>query len=124
MPAHAVIVGRESDGRPLRACRANHQGGVHPGKLVDDGLCHIGWGGRAVKLSTFELLTVAPGRWGPADDLTRAYVAGSENGKGIPICRVSHEGGIHPGKLIQGKCNIAYADRELELPTFEVLYVP
>ena len=122
LPPEAIPAGRERDGTPLYACRAMHQGVQHPGKRVSDGRCHIGWGGQAVQVSAFELLAAASGTWAAPADLARAYVAGSEHGKPLYLCRAPHEGGVHPGKMLDGKCNIAYADLELELLSFEVFY--
>ncbi|MEM9485301.1 MAG: DM9 repeat-containing protein [Cyanobacteria bacterium P01_F01_bin.116] len=44
------------NGYPLRVCQAEYQGGVHPGKLWRD-LCHIGWGGREITITEYNLLT-------------------------------------------------------------------
>jgi hypothetical protein len=59
IPATAIIGGQEAAG-VLAICRANHQGGVHPGKTsrVLNG-CNIGWGGREVAISQYEVLVMA-----------------------------------------------------------------
>jgi len=33
VPEQSVVAGSESDGAPLFVCRANYNGGVHPGKV-------------------------------------------------------------------------------------------
>jgi len=48
--------GHEANGTPLYVCRANYNGGVHPGKVVA-GNCNIGWGGNEIVLHSFEVLT-------------------------------------------------------------------
>lgn len=37
------------------------------------------------------------------------------------ICRAHHINGIHPGKLLSGKCNIGWGGGEVVLHHFEVL---
>ena len=46
---------------------------------------------------------------------------GRENGRDIPICRCTYQGGTHPGKVIAGKCNIGYGGSEYAIRTFEIL---
>jgi len=45
-----------------------------------------------------------------------------QNGK-VPlyICRAHHINGVHPGKLLNGKCNIGWGGSEVVLHRFEVL---
>lgn len=47
--------------------------------------------------------------------------AGSENGAANYVCRASYLGGIHPGKLLSGHCNIEFAGQELVRDDFEIL---
>jgi hypothetical protein len=48
-------------GKPLYICRAFYQNGVHPGKYRDElGGCNIGWGGKEVTVSDYELLAPPP----------------------------------------------------------------
>src|SRR5947209_3893833 len=56
IPESAVQGGHESDGTPIFICRASHQGGVHPGKVVG-GRCNFAWGGQEVSVERYELLT-------------------------------------------------------------------
>ncbi|MDR3491422.1 MAG: DUF3421 domain-containing protein [Gammaproteobacteria bacterium] len=37
------------------------------------------------------------------------------------VCHADYQGGVHPGKLIAGKCNISWGGREIEMPDYEVL---
>ncbi|MGB0575667.1 MAG: DM9 repeat-containing protein [Alphaproteobacteria bacterium] len=50
------VVGGKENGRSLYVCRAYYKGGSHPGKVVS-GKCNIGWGGKEIKLSSYEVLT-------------------------------------------------------------------
>jgi hypothetical protein len=53
--AKGMIIGGSETGRTLPVCRAAYKGGTHPGKVVA-GKCNIGWGGKEIVLSTFEVL--------------------------------------------------------------------
>ena len=114
--------GAQYGGAPLYVCRANHAGGVHPGKLLA-GLCNIGYGGREVVLrAPFEVL-VGNGNWGPPQGQNQgALIGGSEPGRSLPICRAGFNGGVHPGKVVDGKCNIGWGGQEHQVPSFEVFY--
>lgn len=37
------------------------------------------------------------------------------------VCRGNYAGGVHPGKLIGGKCNIAWGNREITLSGYQIL---
>lgn len=50
-----------------------------------------------------------------------AVWAGSEAGAANYVCRAPYMGGIHPGKLLAGHCNIEFAGQELVRDDFEVL---
>lgn len=122
VPANAVIGGTEP-GRTLPICRASYHNGVHPGKVVA-GWCNIGWGGREIVLASFDVLLNTGGapKWvfGPGVP-PNAVIGGQADGHNLPICRASYQGGVHPGKLWAGNCNIGYGGREIVLPIFEVL---
>lgn len=132
VPADAIIGGQEP-ARQLPVCRARHgQGGnigVHPGKLVA-GKCNIGWGGREVELTQFEVLTGDPRHvtWLPAVGGVippGAFVGGEEPGRKLIVCRAPFgQGGnigVHPGKLVAGKCNIGWGGREHALVAYQVM---
>ena len=53
--AKGMIIGGSERGRSLPVCRAKYKSGTHPGKVVA-GKCNIGWGGKEIVLSTFEVL--------------------------------------------------------------------
>jgi len=125
VPAGTVTGGQEP-GRTLYICRANFEGGVHPGKLVGSN-CNIGYGGREVEVRSYETLVqqgVVPLRWVAATGgqvPAGAVTGGQEPGRTLYICRANFEGGVHPGKLVGSNCNIGYGGREVEVRNYEVL---
>lgn len=50
-----------------------------------------------------------------------AVNGGQEPGRILYVCRGEFKGGIHPGKIVDGRCNIGWGGQERELKTFEVL---
>lgn len=121
VPTNAVIAGNEN-GAPLYACRANHNGGLHPGKVVGES-CNFGYGGKEIVSKKFDVL-VGGGTWERVhSNLESAYPAGAEKtGETLYLCRGEYQGGIHPGKLVAGKCNIGYGRKEISLTDYEVFY--
>jgi len=124
VPPSAIIGGQEP-GRLLPVCRGAYNNGVHPGKVVA-GKCNIGWGGREIELRQFEVLTGNPAsvRWQavaggamPAG----AFVGGQEPGRQLVVCRAAYQTGVHPGKVVAGKCNIGWGGKERVLTAYEVM---
>jgi len=50
-------------------------------------------------------------------------VGGQENDRVLYVCRAAHSGGVHPGKVIAGNCNIGFGGQELSIPVFEIALV-
>src|SRR6185503_10340172 len=50
-----------------------------------------------------------------------AVVGGGENGYPLYVCRANYMGGVHPGKLLAGNCNIGYGGKEIVLNNYEIL---
>jgi len=78
------------NGRPLFLCRADYQGGTHPGKVVS-GYCNFGFGGREVSLTRFEVFYLDASRSDPGRDRDRsgAYDPGypaPESAAPITVC--------------------------------------
>lgn len=123
IPAGAVAGGAEP-GRTLYICRGWHQGGLHPGKVVE-GRCNIGYGGNEFALTSFELLVNTNLLWIPYPGVIPpgALVGGQENDRVLYVCRAAHSGGVHPGKVIAGNCNIGFGGQELSIPVFEIALV-
>lgn len=126
LPSQAVLGGGENQPpRMLYVCRASYQGGMHPGKIVD-GNCNIGWGGEEVRLPRYQVLVSNSQRyrWFPANYgsfPTNAVDGGFENGQRLFICQANWNGGVHPGKVFAGNCNIGYGGKEIAIPNYNIL---
>jgi len=118
--------GNEADGTPIFVCRANYNGGMHPGKVVA-GNCNIGYGGNEIVLQHYVVLMgplTMRSLWvegfSPANRNFRAGVD-SDGVTPLYVCRALYNGGLHPGKVVAGNCNITYGGREVVLHNFQVL---
>jgi hypothetical protein len=40
---------------------------------------------------------------------------------GLGVCRMRHEGGVHPGKVFAGKCNAGYGHQEVSSAEYDLL---
>lgn len=124
VPSGVVEAGSER-GKPLYVCHAEHQGGVHPGKVVGKA-CNIAWKGAEVAASKFEVLVAAPEavRWVAAMDgaVPEGALVGGQDGTSLfPVCRVRQGNADHPGKLDGQSCSIGYGGREVKAPRYEIL---
>lgn len=126
LPRHALRGGSEPQ-RHLFICRARYKRGLHPGKIVA-GYCNIGWGGREILRARYDVLVVrqpSAVRWTSYRSRhfhrTRSVRAGFEPGRTLDICRARYRGGLHPGKVVDGRCNVGWGGREILLNRFEVL---
>lgn len=116
----ANIVAGSEGGHPLPVCRAAYQNAAHPGKVVA-GKCNIGWGGKEVGVSDYEVLA-GSGSWRPRNT-AGAFVGGQENGQPMLLCAARFQGGLHPGKVVAGRCNIGYGGNEQTIDDYDV-FVP
>ncbi len=129
IPDGAVAQGHENNGESLWVCRANYNGGVHPGKVrAAFGGANIPYGGREVKVLEYEVLMDA-GVW-VADSGGKippgAAPWGHEaNGEALFVARAAHLNGgdLHPGKIRGefGAANIPYGGKEIKMIIYEVL---
>jgi hypothetical protein len=125
-PATALIAGQEG-GLPVSICRAAYQGGTHPGKLLGNNGCSIGYGGREVLIPQYEVLTGNPQntRWvqsAGGQPVPGAYIGGGEPGRPqLPVCRAPIQNGTITGKVVAQFCNISAGGREIQAPRYEVL---
>lgn len=121
LPPDAFVGGTE-DGQPLVVCRAPYLAGVYPGKVVK-GNCNISYNSSEVYQHVYEVLAGNDGRWAPPQPgLAGAFIAGGENGGPLFLCQAEYHGGVHPGKVYDGKCDISYAGSEEPVRQFNVLY--
>ena len=49
------------------------------------------------------------------------FIGGRERGRRLPVCHAAYKKGIHPGKVVAGKCNISWGGKERLIKTFQVL---
>lgn len=134
IPNNAIVggveLGGDNDGVTLYVCRANYNGSLHPGKLIN-GYCNIGYGGKEVIFSDYQVAT-GNGFWGrPKSGYAGALIGGWETERKLYVCRAnfleSSDSGLinhgqHPGKIVGGKCNFGFGTRELGSDDFEVFY--
>jgi len=136
LPANALLGGIDgagpNTGTPLFVCRAIFADSVHPGKLIG-GNCNISYGGREHEVAQYQVAVATRGAWGPAQrGYAGALVGGYEPGRTLFVCRARyeeparrgpHERGLHPGKVVDGKCNFGWGGREIASHfDFEVFY--
>jgi len=122
IPGGAYVGGQE-DGTPLLICRAPYLGGIYPGKLAK-GNCNISYDSKEIYLHDFDILVGQGGQWAPPQPgLAGAFIAGYERGGPLFLCQAMYSGGLHPGKIYDGKCDISYAGREIPIRRFNVFYI-
>lgn len=129
VPENAVSGGNEN-GSDLPVCRGAYNGAVHPGKLIAN-KCNIGWGGREIELSSFDVLVNSgvPLKWVryTGQIPPGAVEAGVENGKSLFVGQFTRpDGSVHAGKVF-GKpgnyiFNYGYGGKEItEKSNFRIL---
>ncbi|MBS1806679.1 MAG: DUF3421 domain-containing protein [Acidobacteria bacterium] len=115
----------EENGQRLPLCRAAYNGGTHPGKIVN-GKCHFAYGGTEINVSSFDVLTATQN---PAFMLNTTgngekFIVGAEsNGQPLYLCSAAYQNGTHPGKIVNGKCNITWGGSEISQASFLTYYV-
>jgi hypothetical protein len=124
VPSGAVGTGIER-GANLYVCRVTHDGSKHPGKLIVNDGCHIGYGGGELNLKSYEVLVgsvnwvaSSKGQAVPAG----AVIGGVERGINLYVCRSTMPAGsVHGGKLMgTDTCNVGYGGQEYPQTSFEV----
>lgn len=114
--------------RQLYLCRGSYNGGIHPGKVVEN-YCHISYGGREIVLEHYEVLTnVAKGseHWVEASDgyvPDGAVMGGSEPQRTLYICRADYKNGKHLGKLVIHDCMFGWGGSEQTRRNYELLLI-
>uniref|UniRef100_A0A182WQL7 Farnesoic acid O-methyl transferase domain-containing protein n=1 Tax=Anopheles minimus TaxID=112268 RepID=A0A182WQL7_9DIPT len=129
IPPNAVVGG--TDGEDMYIGRAQHEGGIIPGKVVaSHGVCYIAWGGVENPKAEYEVLCDFNGEFVPvsgSDIPATALPAGeSEEGEPLFIGRVTHEGSVTVGKVqpSHGVCYIPYGGQELAFAEYEIYVNP
>ncbi|KAL6072266.1 Carbohydrate-binding module family 12 protein [Balamuthia mandrillaris] len=134
VPSNALVAGYESDGKPIYIGRAQHQGGVHPGKVAPHlGGCNIGYGGQEHAKRDYEVYCVdakqaATVHWQKKKEgkvPPHALPAGREaDGQPLWVARTKHQGGLHIGKAgahLRDGMSLGFGGREINKTVYEVL---
>jgi hypothetical protein len=116
-PGNGIVLARPGGKHgSLPVCRGNYDNGQHPGKLWD-GTCNIGWGGRTIYATDYEVLVDDGYSWVTArnDGMPWNAVDGGDAGNmaghaRLGVCQVFNggDGSWHPGKFYANKCNYAW----------------
>lgn len=125
LPEFAVQGGHDSNGAPLYICHAKHNGGVHPGKIVNNN-CNITYAGVEIVKPKYQVLvSTTPMSWLKAGNgfvPAGAVPGGFENGHPLFICKAKYaDGSVHPGKIVGNNCNYGYAGKEYFSTSYKVL---
>jgi hypothetical protein len=127
-PPNMVFGGWDDDaGIDFYVCRGVHSNGTHPGRLAGK-KCHIGYGGKEVVLTTYEVLTsLAEPQWDAVSSggvPANAFVGGEEPTGKLVVCRVETGAMMLPGKVIGGTCHYGLNGVEGSSPVYEVAVFP
>lgn len=126
-PANGVVTGKTGGLGPLTVCRAEFDGGQHPGKIWQ-GKCHFEWGWEDHVADHYQVLLddgfiwQNPFRLPPAGTLSNDISEVPENAvdggdagnqanhSRLVVCQalVPQDKTWHPGKFYSGHCNIAW----------------
>ncbi|GGC84734.1 hypothetical protein GCM10011396_35080 [Undibacterium terreum] len=138
IPVAALAVGNETidkNSLSLYACRANYEGGMHPGKIRKGLLgCDIAFGSREQQVETYQVLvSLSDVSYTWISDTNGKIPSGAvKGGVDIPpgkedlfICRAKFEDkdGIHPGKIRGnfGGCSVSWGGRSAITKKYDVL---
>ncbi len=116
----------------LYICRAEVEGGIHPGKIRNSFQgCDVTFGGKERQVATYQVLMAANYRW--ANSINGAIPSGAVlGGMDIPpvkeelfMCRAAVPGqsGLHPGKIRAnfGGCSVGWGGDSTIVKQYEVL---
>jgi|GEM_PF-1800811 len=110
--------------RELRICKASAGRRLKTGWINRNNACVIPSRGQIAMVTRYEELHV-PYRWvtDPAGaNLGGTHFPGGWEGKRkLFVCRARYRGGMHPGKVVAGRCNIGYGGREVALAGYQQL---
>jgi hypothetical protein len=125
-PFDSPVVGKDTDGAPLFACRGNHNGSLQVGKTrASWRYCDIGFGGNEVSVSPYESLV---GGWveetgGAVPSNALAFGTDGSGGPTLYSCRAYIDNGYEVGKVRPGftGCAIPYNHSEITVSPYQVL---
>lgn len=135
-----LFEGGFENGKALAVCRIELNGGIHIGKLLPNGECHVGWGGGEESQPAQSVLARnARLEWRPYDPRYQRQYGWLQNGgyeaasaatanslasqQEQYVCRMLHQRGVHVGKLLAGthECLIGYGGQEINSKNFDIL---
>jgi hypothetical protein len=125
-PFDSPVVGKDTDGAPLFACRGNHQGSLQVGKTrASWRYCDIGFNGSEVSVYPYESLV---GGWveetnGAVPSNALAFGTDGSGGPTLYSCRAYIDNGYELGKVRPGfgGCFIPYNNSEISVSPYQVL---
>jgi len=135
IPENAIEAGKDRDNHPIYIARARYQNSLQVGKACSvfrEGAA-IGYGGRVVELSQFEVLVGDPRtiRWVGCsyqlnlEELKAKPVEGGReaNGAALYVARVQYNGGTHTAKCGEHlpAAHLAFSGSEIQVEDYEVL---
>ena len=127
-PPKAVVAGNNSTGQPLYVCRAQYEGGLHPGKLAGTSPnCNVSHDGREYSISDYEVLVGDGYNWVTvySGEIPFDALPGGKDQQGdiLYICRGDVNSKWQPGKMSRALdgCSIPHEGKELKAPWYEVL---
>jgi hypothetical protein len=127
LPPDALTVGKQGSGELFYICRAQHDGGVYPGRVGPLGTCDISVGGDQYSYRQYEVLAGDNYSWAvvyngeiPFDAIPAGKIS---EGAMLYICRGDVDSQWYPGNISQSYsgCSIIYDGKEINTPWYEVL---
>jgi hypothetical protein len=125
-PFDSPVVGKDTDGAPLFACRGNYNGSLQVGKTrASWRYCDIGFNGSEVSVYPYESLV---GGWveetnGAVPSNALAFGTDGSGGPTLYSCRAYIDNGYELGKVRPGfgGCFIPYNNSEISVSPYQVL---
>ena len=128
------------NGQNVEICHAKFQQGIHPGKVVEGG-CLITYGGDALIIPTYQVLTGnTKTQWMPNNNIDQYKMidqkqfmnlwqqtsfpiqGGFENSTPLFICKATYNNQTYIGKVVLNICDIDVQDKEMSISDFQVLF--
>ncbi|XP_059058501.1 uncharacterized protein LOC131851959 [Achroia grisella] len=128
IPPGALRVGTDVDEAEIYAGRAHHEGEIVPAKVIPSkNACYIAFNGEEILKDQFEVLVPSMFSWqfsSGGEVPPGAVEAGvTADGEKLYFGRVTHDGGVTPGKIhpSHGSCYYAFDGEEKASPEYECL---
>jgi len=126
-----LIVGGDQNGRPWYIARAQHNGGLRPGKCNPDVGAFIGYEKESIQVKQYEILIGNKNsiHWVKASGRLEVQKLGfqpveggrDENGQELFVIRSHASGGLHPGHAGNDGAFVTVEEEEISVKEYEVL---